>query len=444
MARSLLARRDVFSWCLYDWANSAFTTSVITVVLPVYFLTLTPRAEGPVTVRLGPLSYQTYGDALWTYITGFYELAAAAAGPILGAMADCARGKKRYLGLCVAIGAALTCAIAAVPAGGFELCAVLYIGAAFAWASGNLFYDALLPDLASDSREMDAISSAGYAIGYLGGGLLLALNLVMVSRPAWFGFADAASGTRGVFVTVGLWWALFAIPLFLHVRERIGGAQPRRTGSVLTVGFRRLSSTLGHVRRYRQAARLLFAFILYNTGIGTVITVAAVYGKAELRIRDASLIGCVLMIQFLGFPARFGFIALARRLGAKRAVLAGLGVYVVAVVYAYFMHATWEFWLLGVLVALVQGGTQALSRSLFGSMIPEGHSAEFFGFFSVFSKVGTFAGPLCFGLVKDLTGSSRSAIVFLAAFFVLGALVLLTVNVAEGKTAAIESRNADP
>ena len=436
MARSPLARKDVLSWCLYDWANSAFTTSVITVVLPVYFLTLTPERAGPVTLTLGPFSYQTFGDALWTYITGIYELAAAVAAPVLGAMADAARRKKRYLGMFVALGAMLTSALALVPPKSFMLCGAIYIVAAFAWASANPFYDALLPDLSANEREMDSISSAGYAIGYLGGGLLLAINSAMIDSPQWFGFTDRLAATRAVFVSVALWWAIFSLPLFLKVREREAASGPPPGGALLTAGFKRLWTTLGHVRQYRQTMRMLIAFIFYNTGIGTVITVASLYASAELHIEAETLIKCMLMIQFLGFPATFGFIAVSRWLGAKRAILAGLAMYIVAVLYAYFMDEEWEFWLLGVMVAMVQGGTQALSRSLYGSMIPASRSAELFGFFSVFSKVGTFVGPLTFGAVRDFTGSSRLAILFLVVFFILGAFLLLTVNVAEGRALA--------
>ena len=436
MRPRLLMRTDVFSWCLYDWANSAFVTSVITVVLPVYFLTLTPNGSGPVTVKVGGLALHTNGDALWMYLTGVYMLAAGLTAPVLGAIADEARGRKKFLALCITAGSVLTCGLYFVTAGRYQLCGVVFVGAAFLWTCGNLFYDSLLPDLVSNEREMDAVSSAGYAFGYLGGGVLLAINLAMVSRPAWFGFSGAGEATRAVFVTVGVWWALFSQPALLLVRERHVGPERAPGRSCVVEGFRRLWRTLGRVRRYRQLARMLLAFVFYNTGIGTVITVAVIYGKAELGIGDNTLIACVLMIQLVGFPAAFGFIALARRLGARNSILVGLAVYVGVVVFAFFMETSAEFWVLGVLVALVQGGTQALSRSLYGSMIPEGHAAEFFGFFSIFNKVGSFAGPICFGLVRDVTDSSRLAVLFVASFFIAGALALLCVDVAEGRAQA--------
>lgn len=428
MTTTTLRRKDVLSWCLYDWANSAFVTSVVTVVLPVYFLTLTPNGQGPVTVEVGGLSLHTNGDALWMYLTGLYMLAAGLAAPILGAIADEARGKRWFLAGCALVGSLLTCGLYFATAGRYQLCGLLFVAAAFLWCCGNLFYDGLLPDLSQNAREMDAISSAGYALGYLGGGLLLAANLAMLSRPLWFGFANAASATRAIFLTVGIWWALFSLPVLFCVRERRSGPERAAGGGYVVEGFRRLAGTLRTVRQYRQLVRLLVAFILYNTGIGTVIALAAIFGKAELDIPDQTLIACILMIQIVGFPATFGFIALARRLGARNSILLGLAVYIGVVVFAFFMKTTTEFWILGAMVALVQGGTQALSRSLYGSMIPLGRSAEFFGFFSIFEKVGSFAGPLCFGVVRDSTGSSRLAVLFVATFFVLGAALLLTVN----------------
>ena len=219
-----------------------------------------------------------------------------------------------------------------------------------------------------------------------------------------------------------------SIPLLVFVREPAREAIPANAPHPIRAGLRHLWSTLQHVRRYRQLTRLLIAFIFYNTGIGTVITVAAGFGQNELGIEMGTLIACILVIQFIGFPASFGFIALARWLGTKGAIYIGLFVYIVVVILGYTMDSATDFWILGILVGLVQGGTQALSRSLYGSMIPEGHSAEFFGFFSIFNKVGSFAGPLVFAAVSDITNSARLAILFLAGFFIIGLAILFTVQ----------------
>ncbi len=442
MALNRLLRRDVASWCLYDWANSAYVTSVITVVLPVYFLSLTP-GDGKESLRvgLGSWSYQTTGVALWSYITGFYMLAAGIAAPILGAVADQTGKRKKSLAACVLVGALLTLSLFLVTPGRYQLCALLFAAASFFWACGNLFYDALLPNLCPNDREMDAVSTTGYAVGYLGGGLLLALNLMMVQNPAWFGLSDPLIATRLVFVTVGLWWMLFSIPMLLFVQEQASANPVAFSWRCITSAVSELGRTLGHVRRYRQLFRLLLAFIFYNTGIGSVIVIAVPFAKSELGISTSTLIGCVLMIQMLGFPASFLFIGLARSLGTKRSILVGLGCYVGIVLFAYRMTSPLEFWILGALVGLVQGGTQALSRSLYGSMIPEGKSAEFFGFFSIFNKVGSFAGPLAFGIVRDMTDNSRLAILVLAAFLVVGAVILASVNLDAGRKAERDGRS---
>jgi len=441
MSGSWLRRKDVVSWCLYDWANSAFVTTVITAVLPAYFLTLTPNGAGPVTVRIGDWALTTNGDALWTYLTAMYMLAAGVCSPVLGAIADRSRGKKRFLAACVVAGSLLTCGLFFATPGRYGVCAVLFVPAAFLWSCGNLFYDALLPGLTRDERQMDAVSTAGYAIGYLGGGLLLAVNLAMIQRPEWFGLADTGLAVRVVLVTVGLWWALFSLPVLLFTPE--GGTAAERPGNPVVEGFRRLSRTLGRIRRYRELTRLLIAFVFYNTGVGTVITVAAIYGKGELGLETGTLVGCILMVQFVGVPASFAFIWLAGRLGTRAGIFVGLAVYLGVIAFAFFMTSATEFWILGGLVALVQGGTQALSRSLYGSMIPPGHSAEFFGFFSIFNKVGSFAGPVCFGLVRDATDSSRLGILFVASFFVVGMLILVTVDPAAGRNQSTRRQPGD-
>jgi len=435
MTGSLLRRKDVRSWCLYDWANSAFVTSITAVLLQFHFLDLIPEGQPP-RVGFGRYHYETSGVALWGYLGSVYMLAAGLVSPVLGAAADRTGGKKRYLAFCVLVGAALTCGLALTAKGQYQLCGLVYVGAAFLWTCGNLFYDSLLTELSNDELELGAISSSGYAIGYLGGGLLLAAHFVMVSRPHWFGLSDASQAIRIAFITVGIWWVVFSLPLLRHVRQKRMRRTGAPSGSLVISSLRQILSTLAELNRFKHLARLLVAFILYNTGIGTVIFVAAVFGKDELELSKTTLIGCVLMIQFVGFPAAFVFITLAKKLGTRGAIFVGLAAYIGVVVFALFMQTATHFWIMGFLVALVQGGTQALSRSLYGSMIPPGRSGEFFGFFSIFNKVGSFAGPLCFALARDLTGSTRAAVGCLAGFFVLGALVLATVNVREGKAAA--------
>lgn len=427
-------RRAVWSWYLYDWANSAFVTCITTVILPIYYLTLFIDQQRVDIPFFGGM-WHTSGLALWSYTSAVSMFLVIVVAPVLGAIADMSRGKKLFLGFCVFAGAISTAAISLATKGDFLLCSLLYIIANFLWSVGNIFYDGFLPELTDDPERMDAISAAGYGVGYLGGGIALAICAGLIAGHDLIGL-EKADATRLTFLIVAIWWGVFTIPLLKRVPEkgdRSAGVQGFR---YVQAGFSRLARTLLKIRRLPNLGRMLLAFLLYNAGIGTIMIVAASYGKSELDLTDNTLIGVILMIQILGLPAAFAYIKFAQKVGTRTSILIGLSVYVIVVVFAMQMSTAPEFWILGVLVALVQGGTQAMSRSLYGSMIPENMSAEFFGFFSVFNKVGPFFGPLLFGVVKDATGSSRLAILFLITFFVLGFFVLLTVRLKKGREEA--------
>jgi UMF1 family MFS transporter len=281
------------------------------------------------------------------------------------------------------------------------------------------------------------VSSAGYAIGYLGGGVLLAINLFMIQKPTWFGFADAGTATRWALASVAVWWVLFSIPLFRRVPEPTRLLEPAETGHerLLTAAFRRLGATFRELRRYKQAFLLLLAFLAYNDGIQTIIRMATTYG-AEIGLDEGAMIGALLITQFIGVPFAFLFGALAARIGAKTAVFLGLAVYAAITVVGYNMRTEFQFFALAIMVGTVQGGTQALSRSLFASMIPRERSSEFFAFFSVFERYAGVLGPAIFAWTVSQTGSSRNAILSVIAFFVVGAAILSRVNVEEGRRAA--------
>lgn len=427
-------RRAVRSWCLYDWANSAFMTNMTTAILPVYFLSLFADAEH-VEVPLFGGTWHTSGLSLWAYTSALSMLLVVLVAPVLGAIADLSRGKKRFLAFCVFVGALVTAAISLVTHGDYLLCAALYVVANFLWSAGNVFYDGFLPELTDDPKRMDAISAAGYGVGYLGGGLALAIGVGLILANDSLGLTKAEA-TRITFLIVAVWWVAFTVPLLRHVPEAPVEATGVRGFGYVRAGFSRLAATLRKVRRLPNLGRMLLAFLLYNTGIGTIMIIAAAYGKSEIGLTQNTLIGCILMVQFLGLPAAFVYIRMARKVGTRTSILIGLVVYVIVVIFAMQLTTALEFWILGALIALVQGGTQAMSRSLYGSMIPEGMSAEFFGFFSVFNKVGPFFGPLLFGAVKDATGSARLAILFLITFFILGFLALLTVRGEQGREEA--------
>jgi MFS transporter, UMF1 family len=436
-----LQRPEVRAWALYDWANSAFVTTIIAAVFPIYF--------GKVAAAGMPDAVASYRYGLATTIA--LALIALIA-PALGAIADRLGNKKRFLAAFMLLGVASTACMAFIGPGDWLLALVLF-GLANIGAFGSLtFYDSLLPHIAS-GEELDRVSTAGYAIGYLGGGLLLALNLAWIQKPEWFGLADSGVATRLSFVSVAVWWLLFALPLLwrvpepalaLHADPRSKGGTPSRrvvvrpsVRELVTDGFAQVWTTLGSLRRYRNAFLMLLAFLLYSDGINTIIRMSTLYGT-QIGIDQGSLIAALLMVQFVGVPFAFAFGRMADRIGARKAIFAALAVYVVISVLAFAMRTATHFFILAFLVAMVQGGSQALSRSLFASMIPKRRSSEFFGFFGIFEKFGNLFGPLLFALAVRLLGSTRAAIPSVIIFFVAGALVLARVDLAEGQRIAAE------
>jgi UMF1 family MFS transporter len=320
--------------------------------------------------------------------------------------------------------------------GDWALALVLFIVGNVGVAGSIVFYESLLPHIASE-QELDRVSSAGYAIGYVGGGILLAINLAMIQKPELFGFADAGIATRWSLASVAAWWALFSIPLFRHVAEPGRLLDETETGAenAVVAAARRLAVTFRELRQYKQAFVFLLAFLIYNDGIQTIIRMATTYG-AEIGLDDSAMITALLITQFVGIPFAFLFGIVADRIGAKRSVFFGLAVYAVITLLGYRMHNNVQFFALAVLVGTVQGGTQALSRSMFAAMIPRDKSSEFFAFFGVFERYAGILGPAIFAWTVSQTGSSRSAILSVLAFFIIGAVILSRVDVEEGRRAA--------
>ncbi len=428
-ARSLLTRiglgrPELRAWALYDWANSAFLTTIVAAVFPVYFNNV--AAEG--------LDGAT---AAFRFSIGTTVALAVSAlvAPVLGAIANHRPWKKRFLAAFMVIGVVSTVAMGAVGAGDWALAIALFMVANIAVSGSIAFYDSLLPHIAAP-HELDRVSSSGFAVGYLGGGLLLLLNLAWILQPQLFGLPDAGVATRLAFVSVGVWWFVFSLPLLRRVPEpAIAGVGQPPIGVAVSRALGDLRETFTHLRRYRQAFLMLLAFLIYNDGIGTIIRMASLYG-AQLGIAQGHLIGALLLVQFVGVPFTFVFGWLASRIGAKRAIFIALAVYAGISVLGYFMQTAVHFYALAVLVGTVQGGSQALSRSLFASMIPRERSSEFFGFFAVTERTAGILGPATFAIAIALTGSSRGAILSVIAFFIIGALVLSRVDVRAGQAAA--------
>ncbi len=421
-----LYRRAVNAWCLYDWGSSAFSTTVEAAVLPVYF-------EQVVAAGLPGNTATVY----WGYTNAIALLIAAVLAPILGSIADYTGGKKRLLTIFAVIGIVATALMVLVDTGDWLLALVLFLLGSVGLGASYVFYDSLLPHVAR-ARDIDYVSSKGYALGYLGGGILLAVNIAMI-QVIW---AGSTLGPRLSFVTVAIWWAIFTLPLLRHVPE-----PPANTAGIgvgvnpVAAGFRRLGQTFREIRKYRQLFFFLIAFWLYNDGIGTIIKMATIYGS-EIGIGMIDLIGALLLTQFVGIPFSLLFGKFSGRIGTKRAIMLGLGWYALITIAGYFMSQAWHFWVLAFMVGMVQGGTQALSRSLFGLMAPKARSAEFFGFYDVSSKFAGIAGPALFGLVGQLTGSSRLSIIALIIFFIGGILLLARVDEKEGIRVAEEENRA--
>jgi UMF1 family MFS transporter len=418
-------RKQVYSWASYDWANSAFATTVMAAILPTYY--------SKVVAATLPAHLAT---SYWGYSNTIAMLSMALLAPILGAIADYKKTKLKFLSRFAVLGIVCTALLYFVQGGDWLYALVLYIIARIGFSGANVFYDSLLPHI-STKENIDRVSTLGYAAGYCGGGLLLALNMSMILYPNFFAISDAESATRLSFLTVAMWWGIFSIPILKNVGEPDKNLLKSELKNPIRSGYLRLLATLKQVKKFKQAFRFLMAFWFYNDGIGTIMIMAVIFG-AEIGIGTEHLIGAILTVQFIGIPFTILFAKIAAKFSTKHAIYIGLSVYSFISIAGYFMENALHFWLLAIMVGMVQGGTQALSRSLFGRMTPKHQSAEFFGFFDVSQKFSGILGPALFALVAQLTGSSRLSIVALIVFFIGGMIILTKVKIAEGVAIAVE------
>jgi len=425
LARVGLVTPEQRAWAWYDWANSTYFTTVVTAVFPAFFATYAAAGLDP-----------AQATAVFGTITTASVALIAVVSPILGAIADVTGIKKTLLFVFMLIGVASTAAMVFIERGGWAFAAALFVIGNIGVSGTTVFYDSLLPHVARP-EETDRVSSAGYALGYLGGGVLLLVNLAWILKPQTFGFADAAVATKASFVSVAVWWLVFTLPLMRRVPEppvSLDAGEHAGEG-ILAAAFGRLGRTLRDIRRYRHAFTLFLAMLLYQDGIQTIIRMASVYG-AEIGIDQNAQIAAFVMVQFIGIPFSFLFGSLGARIGTKRALFIALGVYTMTSILGYFLHTVVEFFILAGLVATVQGGAQALSRALFARLIPVRKASEFFGFYAVAERFATVLGPLVFTLSVAITGSSRFAVLFIIAFFAAGAVLLSKVDEEAGIEAA--------
>ncbi|QGQ95437.1 MFS transporter [Paenibacillus psychroresistens] len=416
--------KKVRAWIYYDWANSAFATTMMAAVLPIFYVDTAALTLGDSNLAL---SY-------WGFTQTIAMLIAALIAPILGAYADYSGTKMRFLRVFSLMGILASGLFALIGEGDYILASVLFIIGSIGYSSSSAFYDALLPDLVPPEKR-DMISSKGFAFGYIGGGLLLIVNLVMIQTPQVFGFPNKLVGVHVAFITVAVWWFVFSLPLFRRVKDI-----PLNTGKKVkeytAIAFARTWGTLKHISRYPELFKFIVAFWFFNDGINTIITMATTYGKT-IGIETSDLITALIITQFVGIPFTLIFGKIAERLGSKRSLYISLFVYMLIVILGYFMTSALHFYILAFMVGLVQGGSQAIARSIFSQMVPKGRSSEFFGFLNVSSRFSSILGPFVFSMVSLLTGSARFGILSLFLFFAVGILLLMKVNLEKGAKEAI-------
>lgn len=414
-------KREIFGWTMYDWANSAFSTTVVTTFLGPYLLALAEEQGG---VNL--FGFVVEPAAFFPAVVSISVILQVILLPILGAVADYTRLKKRLMMLFAYSGAVATIALFFVTGELVTLGGLLFIGANLSFGAAVVFYNAFLPEIASPDRR-DAVSSRGFAFGYLGGGLLLLLNLVL------FNFMeDSTLAVRLSLASAGIWWLAFTA---IFPQRRLKQRQPARQlpagQSYLTHSVRQLLATLRElIRKYPRTLHYLIAYLIYNDGIQTVIVVSTLFAADELGTSASTLALLVLMIQFVAFGGAFLFNFIAQRIGAKGAIMITLVIWSIIVIFAFaFLFEEWQLFILGASVALVLGGSQALSRSLFSQMIPSGSESEYFGLYEISERGTSWIGPLVFALAVQLTGTQRTAILSLIFFFIVGLVLLALVDV---------------
>ena len=406
-------RKKAVSWAMYDWANSAFATTVMAGFFPIFFKQYWAQGVDVhvSTFRLGSAN-------------SIASMTVALLAPILGFVADRGGAKKKFLFFFLMIGVIATGTLGTIGKGEWAYAAACYAFAIVGFAGGNVFYDSLIVSVAG-KEKLDFVSALGYGLGYLGGGLLFAANVWMTLSPPTFGLRDAAEAVKVSFVTVAVWWTLFSIPLFLFVPEP-EAAHGAGCLKAVRAGFRRLSSSLQEVRRVRVVFFFLIGYWLYIDGVDTIMLMAVDYG-ISLGFESRGLIMALLITQFVGFPAAIAFGRIGERLGTKTGIFMGLAVYVAVAVWGLFMKRQVEFYVLAVAIGLVQGGVQSLSRSLYAKLIPEERAAEFFGFYNMLGKFAAVLGPFLMGWVSVATGNARYSILAVIALFLGGGLVLYLV-----------------
>jgi len=417
-------RKKVWSWAFYDWANSAFSTTVMAGFFPIFFEKYWSNPNDVIqsTYHLG-------------WANSIASIFIAAISPFLGAVADRGSAKKKFLFFFAFLGILMTSGLWMVGQGQWQMAVLFYVVASVGFMGGNIFYDSLLPSVSSN-ENVNYVSSLGFAVGYIGGGLLFLVNVLMYQHPEWFGIADGSTAIRLSFLSVAVWWAVFSIPILLFVPE------PKNENSVpllyaLKAGAKQLKETYNHIKELRVIGIFLLAYWFYIDGVDTIIRMAVKMGSS-LGFEAGDLIVALLMVQFIAFPAALVYNQFAQKIGTKNAVFVAIGGYGVITFLGYFMMDPIHFYMLAAMIGIFQGGIQALSRSLYARLIPVGKEGEFFGFYNMLGKFAAVIGPVLMGWVTLVTGSVRFGILSILILFIIGAILLSKVDFEEGKKLAAD------
>lgn len=412
-----------WAWISIDAGNSAFATCILASVFPIYLPSLLPEAG--VEFNLGLFSWTSSALSVWAYSVSFSVFVTLLLSPILGAWADQSGQKRLALAVFSFLGAVSTCALGVLDF--WPAVLLSFVLANIGFTGGNVFYNSLLPYVTSEDR-WDKISLSAFAWGYISGALVLSLNLLLILKFQWFGFESKVEATRLGFIIVGIWWALFIVPALIFIKED-RSRDPESPALSAKDRVKALWELLLELPKIPSLLVFIIAFACFNDGVQTVITMASIYGKDVLGIAESSLIGTLLMIQFLGWPFTLLMVRFSKSLGVKRLLSISLIIWIGIVIYATVMQEAWQFWVLGGLVSVVLGVTQALPRAIYARLIPKKREAEFFSLYSFSGKFSAIIGPLFFGLIQDLSGSPRLAIFSLGAFFLIGLILLQRVSV---------------
>ncbi|MCB0086340.1 MAG: MFS transporter [Caldilineaceae bacterium] len=433
-------RREQVGWYFYDWANSAFSTTVVSVFLGPY-LTAVAKAAADANGFIHPLGFAMVADGLFPFVVSLSVVLQVLFLPVLGAIADYSNRKKQLMGFFAYIGAFATTALYFVEGTNYWLGGALFVIANLTFGAAIVFYNAFLPEIAEPDQR-DRVSSHGWALGYLGGGILLLLNLIFVQFLAEPLGISTGLAVRISLASAGLWWAAFSIiPLTRLRNRRSARALPAGTNYV-KVGFRQLGHTLRQLPQYPRGMLFLIAYLFYNDGIQTVIALAAQFGSEELGLGTSSLIQLILMVQFVAFGGALLFNVLAERMGVKKAIMLSLVIWVCTTSYTYaFVTSQVQFFVVGAAIGVVLGGSQALSRSLFSHMIPKGREAEYFSLYEVSERGTSWLGPMLWFAALQFTGSYRVAVLSVSIFFIIGLVLLSLVDV---RRAIMEVGNEPP